>query len=61
MDRKLESLVWERADGRCEYCQMLANDDALPFEIDHIIAEQHQGPTSEENLCLACFAWKSQT
>ncbi|WP_165075384.1 HNH endonuclease [Paludisphaera rhizosphaerae] len=56
MDRKLESLVWERAEGRCEYCQMLANDDVLPFEIDHIIAEQHQGSTSEENLCLACFA-----
>jgi len=26
------------------------------FEIDHIIAEQHQGPTVPANLALACFA-----
>lgn len=55
MDRKLESLVWERADGRCEYCGMSAKDDILQFEIDHIIAEQHQGRTEEGNLCLSCF------
>jgi hypothetical protein len=27
----------------------------LPFQIDHIIAEKHQGPTVLENLALACL------
>jgi hypothetical protein len=29
--------------------------DELPFQIDHIIARKHGGPTSEDNLALACF------
>jgi hypothetical protein len=29
-------------------------DDA-PFEIDHVIAASHGGPTRASNLCLACF------
>jgi hypothetical protein len=30
--------------------------DRLPFEIDHIIAENHEGITTSSNLCLCCFA-----
>lgn len=30
--------------------------DPLPFQIDHIIARKHGGPTSAENLALACFS-----
>jgi len=30
--------------------------DELPFEIDHIIARKHGGPTSADNLALACFS-----
>ena len=30
-------------------------DDA-PFQIDHIIASSHGGPTRASNLCLACFS-----
>ena len=56
MERALEQLVWERADGRCEYCQVAQEHDRLPFEIDHIIAKKHGGPTRAGNLCLACFA-----
>ncbi len=26
----------------------------LPFQIDHVIAEKHGGPTVETNLALAC-------
>lgn len=26
----------------------------LPFEIDHIIAEKHGGPTTAQNLALSC-------
>jgi hypothetical protein len=29
--------------------------DDIPFEIDHIIAECHGGPTRPGNLALACF------
>lgn len=30
--------------------------DFSPFEIDHIIAEQHGGPTVASNLALICYA-----
>jgi hypothetical protein len=43
MDRNLEESVWQRADGRCEYCQISSGDLDLPFEIDHIIAKHHLG------------------
>ena len=56
MDRSLQELVWGRAANRCEYCQVPQSYDRLPFEIDHIIAEQHDGPTKASNLCLCCFA-----
>lgn len=56
MDKALAELVWERARHCCEYCQMPQIYDALPFEIDHIIAEQHRGKTVSSNLALACFA-----
>ncbi len=56
MDASLERLVWERAKGRCEYCLMPYFVDELPFHLDHIIAEQHGGPTTAGNLALACYA-----
>lgn len=56
MLKSLEEFVWRRAAGRCEYCRMAQRHDELPFEIDHIIARQHGGPTVASNLALACFA-----
>jgi hypothetical protein len=56
MERALEQLVWARAGGRCEYCRVAQEHDRLPFEIDHVIAKKHGGPTRAGNLCLACFA-----
>jgi HNH endonuclease len=35
-------------------------DDA-PFEIDHIIARKHDGPTVASNLTLSCFFQKTPT
>jgi len=35
---------------------MLQAFDDLPFQIDHIIAEQHGGATVASNLALACAA-----
>ena len=55
MKRSLEREVWTRAKSRCEYCQMPQAHDAIPFELDHVIAVSHSGPTSAENLALACF------
>jgi hypothetical protein len=45
MERSLEEMVWQRADGRCEYCQISWVDLDLAFEVDHIIAELHLGRT----------------
>ena len=56
MERSLQELVWQRAGNRCEYCQVPQSHDRLPFEIDHVIAEQHAGSTESTNLCLCCFA-----
>jgi hypothetical protein len=56
MDEALERLIWQRAEYRCEYCQLGLGQLPLTFEIDHIIARQHGGPTRASNLALACFA-----
>lgn len=55
MDAALIRLVWHRANGCCEYCQMLQAADDATFEIDHIIARKHAGPTVVGNLCLSCY------
>jgi hypothetical protein len=55
MDATLIQLVWQRAHGRCEYCQMPQAADDAPFEIDHIRSRKHLGPTTASNLCLACW------
>ena len=56
MERVLQELVWRRAGDSCEYCQIPQKYERIPFEIDHIIAEDHEGPTKASNLCLCCFA-----
>ena len=56
MERSLQELVWQRAGQRCEYCQVPQSRDPIPFEIDHIIAENHAGETKASNLCLCGFA-----
>ena len=52
----LVEIVWLRARDCCEYCRMPQIYDEIPFEIDHVIAEQHGGETIASNLALACFA-----
>ena len=47
--------VWQRAAGCCEYCRIAQEWDDVPFEIDHIIARKHDGPTALSNLALCCF------
>ena len=55
MDAALARQVWERADRCCEYCWMPQDYDDSSFEIDHVIAKKHGGPTSARNLALSCF------
>jgi hypothetical protein len=46
--------VWERAKGRCEYCLFHEDDLLFPHQVDHIVAQQHAGPASPENLAFTC-------
>lgn len=54
MDAHLRQLVWKRARNRCEYCRFAAEHSLLPFQIDHVISEQHGGATVAENLAWSC-------
>lgn len=55
MDAALTRLVWKRARGCCEYCLTPQAADDAGFQIDHVIARKHAGPTIAVNLCLSCF------
>jgi hypothetical protein len=55
VDPALIRLVWQRAEGSCEYCRISQKFDRLPFEIDHIISRKHAGKSVASNLCLSCF------
>jgi 5-methylcytosine-specific restriction endonuclease McrA len=48
--------VHARAKGCCEYCRIPELGTLFGHEPDHIIAKQHGGETTLENLALACFA-----
>jgi HNH endonuclease len=55
MQKALEEEVWWRANGRCEYCHLPQAYHRTPFQIDHIVAEQHGGQAVSENLAIACL------
>ncbi|MBI4659009.1 MAG: HNH endonuclease [Verrucomicrobia bacterium] len=46
----LRTEVQARAAGLCEYCRVHEDDAGLPREPDHIVADQHDGRTTSENL-----------
>lgn len=50
----IRELVTQRAGDRCEYCQYPQGASFLAFEIEHIVAEKHGGPSDPDNLALAC-------
>jgi hypothetical protein len=52
----LRRLVYQRAEGRCEYCLLHELYTVKRHHIDHIRAEKHGGATDEANLCLSCPA-----
>jgi len=47
--------VAERADFRCEYCQIHQNEAFYPFQIDPIVSMKHGGKTLLDNLAYCCF------
>lgn len=55
MKSSLKRRVWKQANGACEYCRMPSEFYLAPYQIDHIIAQQHRGPTVASNLALACY------
>jgi hypothetical protein len=54
MDRSLQDLVWRRAGDMCEYCLLPSTVHPIPYQIDHIIAQQHREQLV--NLALSAFA-----
>lgn len=51
----MRQAVAERADYRCEYCQIHRDDAFYSFQIDHIISLKHGGETFLDNLALSCL------
>jgi hypothetical protein len=47
--------IWQRAHHRCEYCRIPHPQYRLPFQVDHVIARQHGGASTLENLAMCCF------
>lgn len=54
MDKGLEQLVRRRSGGRCEYCHLPEAVSPIRHVCDHVVARQHLGPTTADNLALAC-------
>ena len=53
MPKSLREQVWQRARGCCEYCGIPQECDIRPFQLDHIRAQKHGGPTVLRNLALS--------
>ena len=61
MAKSRRQLVRDRAEQRCEYCQMPQLCDVQPFQLDHIRAQKHAGENTVLNLawsCLPCNTFK---
>lgn len=50
----LRKLIYERAKGCCEYCFFPQVATLASHEVDHIIAEKHDGKTNADNLAFSC-------
>jgi hypothetical protein len=55
MDELLIQQVRQRANLICEYCRLPQSHHPIPFEVDHVIARQHGGPTALGNLAFTCL------
>jgi hypothetical protein len=55
LPKSTREFVRRRADGYCEYCGKPEGFSPHDHQVDHIIAVQHGGSDSPDNLALACF------
>jgi hypothetical protein len=55
MDERLAAAVRERAAHQCEYCRLPDWLHPGVFEVEHVIAKKHRGPTALGNLAYACL------
>jgi 5-methylcytosine-specific restriction endonuclease McrA len=54
MDAATSQFVRQRAGYRCEYCHLPQEFSGLRFHVEHIVARQHRGGDTTDNLALAC-------
>jgi hypothetical protein len=54
IDSITRAFVIRRAGNLCEYCRLPQLGYEAAFNIDHVIATQHQRDNSSENLALSC-------
>jgi 5-methylcytosine-specific restriction endonuclease McrA len=52
----LQRRVRERAGYRCEYCRLSQAHQHGTFHVDHVWPRVERGPTTIENLALACIS-----
>lgn len=52
----LQRRVRERAKSRCEYCRLSQAMQHATFHVDHVWPRHDGGPTTLENLALACVS-----
>ena len=62
----LQAEVVRRAGNRCEYCRLSQLGQEATFHIDHVVPRAAGGPTTADNLALACVScslrkWAQQT
>jgi len=56
MDFALRDQVRQRAEGRCEYCRILEDDEPYAFHMEHIIPKKHGSGDDLENLAWSCHS-----
>ncbi|MFT3880835.1 MAG: HNH endonuclease signature motif containing protein [Gemmatales bacterium] len=66
ISRLLKEQVIKRAGNRCEYCLLSQVAQEATFHVDHVIPRVLGGPTSLDNLALACVScslrkWAKET
>ena len=54
MDAATRESVRQRANARCEYCQLHEDHDVYVFHVEHIVPKKHRGKSTRENLAYAC-------
>jgi 5-methylcytosine-specific restriction endonuclease McrA len=53
---RLRDEIVRRAKNRCEYCGLSQIGQEAVFHIDHVIPQSTGGPSTADNLALACVS-----